>query len=247
MTEIQGEERLKVVAWALSYPFERPLGSYVFDGTDDIPLTAYLSGHKISYSELISGREPVLAVGSNASPSQLRRKFDSYGLSGEIPVIKAVLSGFDSVYSAHIAGYGSIPATLVSSPGTEVELFVTFLNEGQLYAMDISEGAARENGNYERIRLGGVRLVLDSGEVLDEAFSYQSRKGALVLDGQSVALVAIIATGRKFPAMTQMRIQEIVRDKFAPGERLDDFIWENIGENGKAKRDKWNSWLKEGI
>ena len=106
MTRASQDGRRGGIERALAYPFSIPSGSYVFDGADAIPLDDYFSERGISFSELISGRTPVLAVGSNASPYQLRTKRDCYSLFGEIPVIKARLSGFDVVYSARITSYG---------------------------------------------------------------------------------------------------------------------------------------------
>ena len=234
------EERSEEVAWALAYPFIIPPGSYVFTESGENPVK------RDEISDLIFGRTPVIAAGSNASPSQLIKKRERFGLAGEIPVIKARLSGFDVVYSAHIVSYGSIPAMLEPSKGTEVNLFVTFLNEDQLYPMDESEDAIRKNGNYKRDRLKDIRLVLESDEVLEEALSYQSRRGGLVLDGQYVALTAITAESRRFPAMSQIEVQERVRDLLAPGAPLDEFILGNIDdENLRAERNRRMKSLAE--
>ena len=52
---------------------------------------------------------PVLAIGSNAAPQQLARKFPAERFPGGvlIPVVRAVLQGFDVVYAPLLASYGS--------------------------------------------------------------------------------------------------------------------------------------------
>ena len=98
------------VRHALSYPFEIPTRSYVVDGD------GYAELAESAAPPDVSGRRPVLALGSNQSPAQLIRKYEGLGL-GPIPVVRARLADFDVVYSAHVARYGSIPATLRPCPG----------------------------------------------------------------------------------------------------------------------------------
>ena len=103
MTRASQDGRRGGIERALAYPFSIPSGSYVFDGADAIPLDDYFSERGISFSELISGRTPVLAVGSNASPYQFRTKRDCYSLFGEIPVIKALTRFY--IFSFIIKGF----------------------------------------------------------------------------------------------------------------------------------------------
>ena len=76
-----------------------------------------------------AGRHPVLAYGSNQSPARLNEKFAPDQV---VPVERAWLANHDVVYSAHMAGYGSIPATLRYVPGTCVALAVTWLDDAQI-------------------------------------------------------------------------------------------------------------------
>lgn len=61
--------------------------------------------------ELTKGRKltPVLAVGSNAAPAQLERKFspEMFPNGVVIPVLRCVLPDFDVVYAPLISSYGS--------------------------------------------------------------------------------------------------------------------------------------------
>lgn len=197
---------------ALSYPFEIPSRSYVVAG--------------VRYEELpdgalprdITGRRPVLALGSNQSPQRLIEKFKD-GAFGPIPVIRARLHDFDIVYSAHVSRYGSIPATLLSCPGTWVTLFVTWLDAAQEKCMHKTEGHAYWFG-----RLDGITLRLEIGGDLTSAFVYVGRRGALARNGAPVALAPVKAENRVWPALDQRQVQELVRDRLAPGQPLNAFI-----------------------
>ena len=147
---------------ALSYPFEIPSRSYVVAGVryEELPDGAPLPD--------VAGRHPVLALGSNQSPQQLIRKFKDRGL-GPIPVVRGRLHDFDIVYAAHVAAYGSIPATLRHCPGAAVTLFVNWLDEAQLARMHETETAT---GNYHFGRLDVITLRLEIGGDLTSAFLY---------------------------------------------------------------------------
>lgn len=202
------------VRHALSYPFEIPRRSYVVAGDD--------------YEELagsapppdISGRRPVLALGSNQSPQQLIRKYRDRGL-GPITAVRARLEDFDVVYSAHVARYGSIPATLLPCPGARVTLFVLWLDEAQEARMHETEVAT---GNYHFGRLDGITLRMELGDGLTSAFVYVGRRGALARDGAPVALAEVAAENRRWPSLGQPEIQAHVRDRLSPGRPLDAFI-----------------------
>ena len=69
--------------------------------------------------ELAKGEKltPVLAVGSNAAPTQLARKFppDLFPDGVVIPVLRCVLPDFDVVYAPLISSYGSCTGGLVNT------------------------------------------------------------------------------------------------------------------------------------
>ncbi|WP_460061973.1 hypothetical protein [Streptomyces sp. YKOK-I1] len=121
------------------------------------------------------GRSPVLAVGSNASPGQLRHKMAVLGVTSPIPMVRTRVTGVDVGVSAHVSRLGYMSASPVDSPGTARELFVIWLDDEQLAAVDASEP------NYDRVVLPAprFRVELESGETLDEVFSYVNRHGVL--------------------------------------------------------------------
>lgn len=208
------------IARALGYPYPAPAGDFVWrDGA------ARVFDTEISLAE----RTPVLAVGSNRAPEQLRRKF---GDSAVVPVTVARLSDHDVVYSAHMASYGSIPATLAPSPGTLVTVSLTWLNDAQLRRMHETE-AVGVNYDY------GVaeNLPIDLGDRQPDVpiGCYLGRRGALALDGAAVALAEIKATGRCFEERGQAEMLPQVHARFSDGRDFDDWLASLIEDLGSRQ------------
>lgn len=208
-------------AHARSYPFGHPAASYLFRGGRAEPVAdpARLAG-------LTEGRVPVLASGSNAAPAQLARKYAAMA-DAVIPVTRARLTGFDSVYNAHIAAYGSIPATLFPSPGTVLATFITWLEARTLAVM---HGTEQPGVNYHYARLSGIEVAVDGIGVLDEAYAYISVAGCLIHGDGPVSLAEVPAEGRRFPARRQHEMLALARDLTTPGAALDAFIVETVGD-----------------
>lgn len=171
-------------------------------------------------------RTPVLAIGSNQSPDQLTRKF---GREGEIPVQKARLRDFDVYYSAHITGYGSVPAMLQHAPGAEVTLSVNWLDERQL---DIMHGTELTAAKYRYAVIEDIGLALDCGTDLDFVHLYVGVNGHLLHDGDAVALAALPAKGRRPKPLTTAQVLEIVRRRFSPADGADEFVLKLVGDPG---------------
>ena len=205
---------------AKSYPYTIPSRSYIIaDGTH----------RELSVDDVlpdVSGRRPVLAVGSNQSPEQLLRKFNEPDC-GPILVIQARLCNFDVVYSPHVATYGAIPATLAYCPGTVMTLFINWLTPEEESRMHETEVPS---GNYHFGRLDCIELQLDRGRKLTSAFVYCSRRGVLERDGCPIALSEIKAEGRCWPSLSQEKVQRYVRDCTDPGRKIDDFIGDAIAD-----------------
>eukprot|EP00198_Chlamydomonas_reinhardtii_P009357 XP_001698694.1 predicted protein [Chlamydomonas reinhardtii] len=137
---------------------------------------------------------PVLAIGSNAGPEQLRRKYPAADFPGAvIAVIQIQLHGFDVVYTPYLASYGSCTATLEASPGTCVSIFITYLTEPLMERMHATEGG------YNLTRLGGLHVeVAPHGDGGAEC--------------SPVAIAEIPAVGRAFPAATQPQMLAALRE-----------------------------------
>lgn len=202
------------LARARGYPYAIPEGSYVWRGG---VVTAFDPA-------LRRDRTPVLAIGSNQSPEQLTRKF---GDKGEIPVQRAQLWDFDIYYSAHITGYGSVPAMLQRAPGAKATLSVNWLDERQLDLMHSTELYAAK---YKYAVIEDIGLALDCGTDLDFVHLYVGVNGHMMHDGGAVALSAVPAIGRRPKALTTAEVLEIVRERFSPGDGADEFVLKLVGD-----------------
>ena len=134
----------------------------------------------------IADREPVLAVGSNASTAQLRHKAESTDMSPVVPMVRAQVRGVMVGLAPKVFAPGYIPAGPVFDPAARATLFVQWLDAAQLDALD------RTERGYERLELvtgRGVSVELPSGASLDRCFGYVATLGYLVDDtGQPIAL-----------------------------------------------------------
>ncbi len=205
---------LNPVAHAKAYPFPAPNHSYMFEAG------GWQSINDDTFE--VAGRTPVLAAGSNQSPEQLARKYAEFPHIGPIPVIRGTLSGFDVVYAAHLAGYGSIPATFQNSPGTIVNVFVAWFTDPQLEQMHATER------NYSFDRLNDFWLETDYGPTPNEVFAYTAKVGCYNHNGNCLSLAEIPARNRKFSSATQEEVQEHLRDRLSAATELDQFISEHI-------------------
>jgi hypothetical protein len=212
------------VAHAKTYPFPVPGRSYVFrNGTPHD-----LDDHGFDRT----GRTPVLAAGSNQSHEQLARKYSVLPGHVEIPIQRGLLDDFDSVYAAHLAGYGSVPSTFHPSPGTRVTTYVLWLDDAQLNRMHETER------NYTYDRLDDIRVETEgAAEVIDRAFAYTAIVGCVNVDGAPVALAEISAEGRTLRAMSQPDMLDHVRRRLDPDAHLDTFIQAHI-EDEALRRER---------
>lgn len=155
----------------LLYPGAWPRESGLLDGDRLLPLD------RLVYED----RAPVLAIGSNASPGQLRHKQDQYGITSPLPMVKTRVTGVDVGVSAHVSRMGYVSASPINAPDTVRELFVIWLDAGQLAVVDASEGVPQPAGNYDRAWLPApeVRIELADGSTLPGAYAYVNRHGVL--------------------------------------------------------------------
>ncbi|WP_371596865.1 hypothetical protein [Streptomyces sp. NBC_00564] len=155
----------------LSYPGKWPQTSGLLDGDRLLPLK------RLVYED----RVPVVAVGSNACPAQLRHKMAEFELSSPIPMVKAMVTGIGVGVSAHVSLTGYVSASPFQAPRTVSELFITWLDAAQLAVIDASEGVTTPTGAYDRARLSSedFRIELESGELLPGAYVYVNRRGVL--------------------------------------------------------------------
>jgi hypothetical protein len=169
-------------------PRGMPLDDYLRD-TDSLPMTSLT---------------PVLAVGSNASPAQLRRKLGNAGLPTLVPVTGVTVRGLAVGVSAHVSRPGYLPATPVPGVGVESSLWVLWLDDASLTCIDATEP------NYQRVRLPARYPVrLTAGQAVPGCWVYRSRHGYLVneageprrLTDQPTLISALLAEIPALPAL----------------------------------------------
>lgn len=223
-----------VLAQAVGYPWQRPAGSYLLSATGVEPLEA-MSGVDRErtigrHTSAESGRLPVLAIGSNAAPEALERKFAHF--PGEQDRAVLALTGrlheFDIGVAAQPTLYGAMPATPFASPGTAVRATVLWVTPAQFTQLTWSELT---------YRLGKLRTRFetdDGGTGFDEVLIFVSRFGTFCVDGRPVALAAIPAGGRTAVALTQEQLLDAAAElAIGPGAKAEGLvraIFEELGQ-----------------
>jgi hypothetical protein len=212
----------ELVRLGFTYPYAREPGSYLFvngvaypyvetterllddsvirlpDATE-MSVRALLSAFGLE-SQIDRSLTAVIGYGSNPALAQLQRKFSEAAFHGPavIPVMKGRLWDYDIVWSPFFGFYyGAMPSTITTSPGTDVEIWVTWLDEDTIRRMNQTEGTGE---HYAFGWLRDVQVTLD-GPDPKQMLVYVSCYGALTVDGSVLALDAVPATGRSARAV----------------------------------------------
>lgn len=215
-------DRSARLALARGYPYPAPAGSYVWIDGQVAPFDPALA----------AGRTAVLALGSNRSPQQLSRKYAGWPAGTAIAAERVTVADADIVYSAHLTRYGSLPALLARSDGVVVDAVVLWLDAAQLARMHETEGVE----NYAFAALPPGRVRGGDGRSLDGVHAYLGRRGAFAPDGHPIALAAIAARRRVWPALDQPAALDLARRIAAPDRPLDDFIDEAATRPAERRR-----------
>ena len=189
----------------------------------------------------VDSRIPVLAIGSNAAPSQLRHKFEDRGVPLMVPGVRARVTGAQLGFGAFTAPRGYVPATIFADSDSEVELVVQWLDLAQLREIDRSESS-----RYRRVWLDesvGVRILLETGERLEGAYAYVANGGVLGEGGEPWVMAAPgaqrpegLAEGRWMPdqsaIMARLQASPLVSDRL--GSTPEHFLerFEALGDHG---------------
>ncbi|MEU0909721.1 hypothetical protein [Streptomyces althioticus] len=155
----------------LEYPGAWPRESGLLDGDRLLPLDRWA----------FEDRVPVISIGSNACPGQLRHKMAESGIVTPLPMVRSRVTGVGIGVSAHVSRPGYVSNAPVARPGRVSELFVIWLDARQLTVIDASEGVPLPHGNFRRAWLPApdVRIELPDGSTLPGAYAYVNRRGVL--------------------------------------------------------------------
>lgn len=217
---------------ALTYPYDPPHHDFILRGGRAEKAAALGEADR-------HGRVAVLALGSNRAPAQLARKFHDMP-SAVVPVERARLAGFDVVYAAHLSRYAAIAATLAASPGTTVEVSITWLAPELMARMHATEGLGKA---YDYARLDGITLSTLGGRSFRRIDFYLCRAGALTLDGAPRAVATIAAEGRRFAALDQYGVQAEVSRRLGFAGTVEKFVRANRRETTRtANEARLGAW-----
>ncbi len=184
---------------AINYPYDSPENSYTFKNGK------FYNGIHTSLKKRI----PIISIGSNRSPYQLKNKF---GLQQDLCVTPAKLYNSEIVYAASISVYGSIPATQWPKEGSDADLNLLWLTEEQLNIMHLSEGVGIA---YDFVELDKSSVVLKEVDYSGPIFGYVSTKGIYTFEGDFPLRLKKIRSNKntflsidEYEALTKLNFQE---------------------------------------
>jgi hypothetical protein len=171
----------------MSYPGSWPAGSGLlvdgrFDAVDPGEMDLHLRTREVPS---LAERQPVLAVGANAAPVQLRAKLAQPGRAAQVrrttvplvvPMTLVRVCGLVPGVSAHVSRPGFVPATPVAVAGATSSLFVVWLTPTQLEVVDATEPSYHRVGLGPEFAVSGAGVRLGSGPI----HMYASRYGCLM-------------------------------------------------------------------
>ena len=166
---------------AISYPYKAPAFSFTFKNGK------FYQGIHISLKD----RVPILSIGSNRSPYQLKNKF---GKEENLCVTPAKLYNSVIVYAASMSAYGSIPATQWPCEGSVSDLNILWLKKDQLQIMHLSEGLGVA---YNYVELDRKTVINKEVDYSGPIFGYISMKGGYLFEGNAPLKLKNIKTNMK--------------------------------------------------
>ena len=152
---------------AISYPYKAPTIPFTFKKGK------FYRGIHISLKDRI----PIISIGSNRSPYQLKNKF---GVKENLCVTPTKLYNSVIVYAASMSAYGSIPATQWPCEGSVSDLNLLWLNQDQLQIMHLSEGLVIA---YHYVELDKNTVTIQENDYSGPIFGYISTRGGYLFEG----------------------------------------------------------------
>ena len=233
--------------WALSYPFPRPRTPFVFLDGATWPLlrtegrfgdwTIARPAGPVRLEDAAGAARVAAfeagqyhagaAVGSNAAPAQLRRKFADHLDDVLIVVIRVTIPDHVIAYANRIAAYGSIPATLTPMSGGAAPVWATLLSARDYAIMNATED---RGAVYDGVPVSPIHIP----EAVTRPFeAYACLTGALPL-----LVDAFASTGASWPVGGQWEAQSAAIAALGLSLSVDRFVLENTADPAlRAARD----------
>ena len=219
----------------LSYPGKRPKQSYILykdsvqliNPTYPIQYTKIDTVHEIftiqefleMHNRNINNMYCVIGYGSNVCPAQLYDKFkDTIML-----ILRGTICNYDIVYANTISRYGSIPATIIDSPGTSVQVWANILDDNQLDIMDESEG---RDISYYLVKLNGTVHIDGLGDI--DSYSYVYHQGALNYNNKPIRISDIPVQNPIYDGLTQIEMLELFSNMIGENRSAETQLENNI-------------------
>ncbi|MEM6711435.1 MAG: hypothetical protein AAF590_04060 [Pseudomonadota bacterium] len=214
--------RASMLARAFDYPYAQPKEPLLFHAGQAffLPKARMIAHERLVDVEGVGLCAPVLASGSNAAVSVLKRKFGSHPVT--ILQGPVVLSRGSLRHSAHISKYGSIPATYVCDnyviSREHHKLLRVTLQLVPLEALPRLDASEAIGVNYERVRIEQRIKPWWLPVRLDGFWVYRSLHGPLKPDGKPVSLgpqkrvLALVAGRMNWTDSLEAFIVRMVRD-----------------------------------
>ena len=162
---------------------------------------------------------PVIAVGSNGSPVQLRRKFYTKH-DTMIPTLMMTLENWTATYCRFISGYGAVPATITRHDGCQSILPVNFVDAATFKLLNNSEGLGEF---YNLLEIDTRDLTHPEFKTFDTIYAYKALD-----EGFNFRLDGFEVIGCDLPTYTQWEMQQHIIDSMKLDTDVVSFIIANI-------------------
>lgn len=245
------EPPVNLAEQVLSYPYDRPKGSYYTDGemvtllSDDPTVFRQQANELLAAHNLpsVEDRIPVIAYGSNMSPAEFKTKMAKYPettdeqLMQTAPMLAAKMPDTEVVWHGKLSMKGGVFADTYggeSAKGKTSNVLVEYLTKEQLLILHISEGT-----NYT---FTPQEVVLADGTTTTALIYQPHNTTYLEKDGQPIPVAGIvdaaIATTQPMTATEAMTyILEQVGD-IAGAATPEEFVQNNKDLSLKPRQER---------
>lgn len=235
---------------ALEYPGQTIKDSFIFthnriykmnvDYQDINNSDVIIEDKIIKYNDFINveNQSYVISYGANAALKYLESKFRNVDI--KVPVIYFELKGYDIVYANYIVNDGTIPATMVKSENSKVNIFVSPLLESNIDILNETESLGVD---YELCEIEDENLnFLNESKV----YYYRCLHGPLIIEKDYYSCGDIIGKNRLGRELNQYDMINLTCEKVFSHLDVFEFINRNIEDEeyrNKNNRIMWGEYV----
>ena len=141
-----------------------------------------------------------------------------------VPVVKATMHDFDVTWAPQLVFNGAMPATVVPSKGTTVNVWITWLDGPELAEMNVTEGVGTL---YSYGSLRGARLDTPVAPMAPPGL-YVSCAGAVQVRGETLAVAGVPARHRRLTAVDSSGALRRVANAFGWHGSVFELVLDNV-------------------